>query len=304
VNNLKSYEYASLLLKVLPYVSKEKIFALKGGTAINLFLRDLPRLSVDIDLTYLPLQNRDESFMGIHEGLKGIKTDIENSLKDARVTFVQVRGISVPTTLTVQQNAVSIKIETNLVLRGAVYAPQIKVLCKQAQNVFQMYTEIQTLSIADIYGGKICAALDRQHPRDLFDVMLLLKTEGITDEIRKAFLVYLASHSRPMSELLAPNLKDIREVFERDFVGMTTEPVDLDSLLEARERMLKILKQDFTDDEKAFLISIKECDPRWEKLGIAGIEKLPGVQWKLANIKKMPDGKRALALAKLKEVLF
>jgi len=47
-----------LLLRVLPYVAKEKVFALKGGTAINLFVRDLPRLSVDIDLTYLPFEDR------------------------------------------------------------------------------------------------------------------------------------------------------------------------------------------------------------------------------------------------------
>jgi predicted nucleotidyltransferase component of viral defense system len=49
---------ADLLLRVIPHIEKEKLFALKGGTAINLFVRDMPRLSVDIDLTYLPFDDR------------------------------------------------------------------------------------------------------------------------------------------------------------------------------------------------------------------------------------------------------
>jgi hypothetical protein len=46
------------LIRVLPSIAEEACFALKGGTAINLFVRDMPRLSVDIDLTYLPVQPR------------------------------------------------------------------------------------------------------------------------------------------------------------------------------------------------------------------------------------------------------
>lgn len=48
----------NLLLKVLPEVSKESNVALHGGTAINLFVRNMPRLSVDIDLTYIPIESR------------------------------------------------------------------------------------------------------------------------------------------------------------------------------------------------------------------------------------------------------
>jgi predicted nucleotidyltransferase component of viral defense system len=150
MNNLKYFEYVKLLLMVIPSISIEKAFALKGGTAINLFLRNLPRLSIDIDLTYLPLQDREESFIGIYEGLKRIKSNVEKNLKGSRVTYVQVKGISVPNSLMVQQNEVAIKVETNLVLRGSVFNPQIKGLCSEAQNVFELYTEIQTLSEADI----------------------------------------------------------------------------------------------------------------------------------------------------------
>jgi hypothetical protein len=133
--------------------------------------------------------------------------------------------------------------------------------------------------------------------------MLLLNGEGITEKIRKAFIVYLASHSRPMNELLSPNFKDITEIYERDFVGMTTEPVSLDDLLDARTRLVNIIKQDLTPIEKTFLVSLKKGNPKWDLLGITGIEKLPGLQWKLSNIKKMSGDKREIGLAKLKNAL-
>ncbi len=57
------------------------------------------------------------------------------------------------------------------------------------------------------------AALDRQHPRDLFDVSALLANEGLTDALRTAFVVYLISHNRPAVELLAPGRLDIEAEF-------------------------------------------------------------------------------------------
>ena len=54
-----------LLVRTLPLVAQEECFALKGGTAINLFYRNLPRLSVDIDLAYLPLADRAQSLAEI-----------------------------------------------------------------------------------------------------------------------------------------------------------------------------------------------------------------------------------------------
>jgi len=303
MKNSKYHHSVMLLLQVLPSISSEPEFALKGGTAINLFLRDMPRLSVDIDLTYLPVASREESLNAIHTGLKQIKRNIESKITGIKVTLANVKGISVPTSLNVQSKNATIKVETNLVLRGSVYPSKFMGLCASAQNEFEMYTEIQTLSDADIYGGKLCAALDRQHPRDLYDVMVLLENEGITEEIRKAFVVYLASHSRPMNELLAPNWKDISEVFHKEFVGMTTEPTELSSLLKARDKMLLTLKQDLTKEEKQFLISIKEGSPDWYILGIKGLENLPGLQWKLSNILKMNQDKRSMALEKLKNAL-
>lgn len=82
----------NLLLQILPYVAKEEIFALKGGTAINLFVREMPRLSVDIDLTYIPVDSREIALQNIEEALNRIKTDIIKNLSDMRVHPVPLIG--------------------------------------------------------------------------------------------------------------------------------------------------------------------------------------------------------------------
>lgn len=159
-----------LLLKVLPLIAREKDFALKGGTAINLFIRDMPRLSVDIDLTFLPILSREETFLQISNAITRLKKSIESALAGSKVITKQTAGTLGPTTFTVDYLGTLIKVEVNFVLRGSVY-PTINLrLCEKAQEEFNAFAKIECLAIADIYGGKICAALDRQHPRDLFDV--------------------------------------------------------------------------------------------------------------------------------------
>jgi predicted nucleotidyltransferase component of viral defense system len=297
------YAQVDLLLRVLPLVAKEEMFALKGGTAINLFIRNMPRLSVDIDLTFLPVLDRDTTFRQIGEGLTRIKQRIERSLREVQAELLRLHGALAPTSMNVQSTSARIRIEVNVVVRGTVYPVVVLPLCQRAQDEFELFSEIQTLSVADLYGGKLCAALDRQHPRDLFDVKLLLTNEGITDEVRKAFLVYLISHSRPMNELLAPRWQNLDAAFEREFRGMTSEGITVDELKEVRETMLLTLRSVITKDEREFLVSLKRGEPVWELLGIENIEPLPAVQWKLANIRKMATAKRALELEKLQRVL-
>lgn len=67
------YRQVALLVRVLPWVATEKCLALKGGTAINLFVRDMPRLSVDIDLAYLPIEPREASLQHISAALFGLR---------------------------------------------------------------------------------------------------------------------------------------------------------------------------------------------------------------------------------------
>lgn len=297
------YRQAELVLQVLPDVLPEKVFALKGGTAINFFVRDLPRLSIDIDLTYLPIKDRGQSLTEIHESLERIAGRIERKHPSARIFTRKSNESSLLVGLSVQGNGAMVKIEPNTIMRGTVYPCEMRALVSGAVNLFELSIESRTLSLADLYGGKICAALDRQHPRDLYDILLLIDSEGITDEIRKAFIVYLICHPRPIFEVLNPSLADVRGIFEKEFRGMVREPVKCEVLEETRGRLLTTILEGLTADERSFIISIKEGKPRWDLIGLPGIDKLPALRWKLININKMTPKKHSHALHRLKEFL-
>jgi predicted nucleotidyltransferase component of viral defense system len=206
-------EQVILLLRVLPIIARVSAFALKGGTAINLFVRNFPRLSVDIDRAYLPLGDRVAALSAIHDGLRRIAQTVEWQLPG--VTVHESRRPDIPK-LFIDARGARIKVEPNTVFRGSVFTPLMSRTVPEVEAEFERAVTTPTLSVADLYGGKIVAALDRQHPRDLFDVKLLLEAEGITKEIRTAFVVYLASHARPMAELLMPRLKPIAKIFESE----------------------------------------------------------------------------------------
>ena len=227
----------ALLVRMLPLIADEHCFALKGGTAINLFLRNMPRLSVDIDLTYLPVAPRQDSLAAIDAAMRRIAETARSTSPAEDVTEQPLKGEGVVTKLIVRGSGVQTKIEVTPVLRGCVYEPELKAVAPSVEDAFG-FAEIQLVSFADLYAGKIVAALDRQHPRDLFDVRDLLANEGIDEPLRRAFIVYLLSHDRPMNEVLAPTRKDITGEFKRGFEGMTKETVSLDDLLEAREAVI------------------------------------------------------------------
>jgi len=298
------FKQVELMLKTIPHVTAETCFALKGGTAINLFVRDMPRLSVDIDLAYLPVEEpRETALKKISESLRRIAVALKRVIPGVKVQESQAREPKRIAKLIVASGQTRIKIEPNDVIRGAVFPVGERELTERAEKMFERSVTARVLSIPDLYGGKICAALDRQHPRDLFDVRVLLEHEGVTDEIRRAFVVYLASHDRPIRELLDPTRKDIRQVYESEFAGMTIDEIAYEDLIVAREALIETVKIKLTENEKAFLISLKEGQPKWNLMGIEGIEKLPAVQWKLKNIQKMSGKKRAESLEKLKRVL-
>ena len=295
-------QQAKLLLRCLPEIRKQTCFALKGGTAINLFFRPMPRLSVDIDLTYLPRSTREDALAEIAHAMETIRQDVTRRLVGVRAQLT--RGSGTATKLVVSLDGVQIKVEPNQVLRGSVYPPETRDLCVEAQTLFKLFVTAQTLSLADVYGGKLCAALDRQHPRDLFDVRLLFANEGLTAQIRRAFVIYLASHDRPMHELLDPQFKDITKAYTDEFAGMASEEdIDLEALCETREQLVQQLRQGLDADEKRFLLSIKRGEPEWDALGFPHLRELPALQWKLKNIKQMDEAKRCRALKKLEEAL-
>ena len=194
-----------LLIRCLPAVASAPDFALKGGTAINLFLRNMPRLSVDIDLTYLPASDRDTALIDIRSQLATIAEGLKQTVPGTNVQLVEGDAPK----LLVNRSAARVKIEPSVVIRGSLVPPVQSELCEAAQEAYELFVEIPRLDSADLYAGKLCAALDRQHPRDLFDVMNLQAAGAIPDSIRQAFVAYLAGHRRPIAELLQPNRKPI-----------------------------------------------------------------------------------------------
>lgn len=100
-----------LLVRVMPFVAEEAVFALKGGTAINLFVRDMPRLSVDIDLTYVPVEPREASLKGIDAAMRRIGAGISANLKGARVEPRILRPEGIASKIDVELDGARIKIE-------------------------------------------------------------------------------------------------------------------------------------------------------------------------------------------------
>ncbi|WP_315730333.1 MULTISPECIES: nucleotidyl transferase AbiEii/AbiGii toxin family protein [unclassified Bradyrhizobium] len=291
----------ALLIRLLPLIAGESCFALKGGTAINLFIRNMPRLSVDIDLTYLPVAPRAESLTAIDAAMKRIITRIQQTIPDAKITSSGSEGAI--TQLIIRQGGVQTKIEVTPVLRGCVFEPETLRVSDAVEAEFG-FAEMPVVSFGDLYAGKIVAALDRQHPRDLFDVKDLLANEGIDDDLRKAFIVYLLSHGRPMSEVLAPTRKDISEEFLRGFEGMTEEPVSRDELIEAREALIEEVVGNMPDEHRRFLVSFERGEPDWELLDVAGASELPAVKWRQQNLDKLSKKRRDELVEGLEKVLF
>jgi len=257
---------------------------------------------VDLDLTYLPVADRAASLTEIDAAMRRIARTIGRGIPGARVSPSRLKGENCVTKLLVQADGVQIKVEVTPVLRGCVYEPSTRSVSDRVEDQFG-FAEIQVVSFPDLYAGKIVAALDRQHPRDLFDVRDLLANEGINDELRKAFIVYLLSHNRPMAEVLAPMRLDISAEFARGFAGMTETPVMLDELLQAREDVIANIIGNMPADHRRFLISIKRGEPDWALLDLPGAEALPAVRWRLENLARLDATKRAALLTRLGEVL-
>lgn len=296
------FKQVQLLVATLPQVHKEECFALKGGTAINLFIRDMPRLSVDIDLAYTPLENRETSLEKIDTALKRIGNNIEKYIPRAQVTANRMHKSPFCNRIQIIRDGALIKIEVTPVLRGSIHTPVMMSLSPSVEDMFGA-AQMRLLSFGDLYGGKICAALDRQHPRDLFDIKYLLDNEGITEELKNSFLVYLLSHNRPMAELLDPTPKDIHDMYENEFIGMSSEEVKIEILYQARDVLLYRIHELLNQKDREFLLSVKNGEPNWSLFNHPEAANLPAIQWKLHNISLMQPKKRDHAWSKLETVL-
>ena len=278
-------EQVRLLLGVLPDIAAEEAFALKGGTAINLFYRDLPRLSIDIDLAYLPVTDRETALNDIDATLGRITETIANRNPRAQVRRIAGGGDS-DTRILVSTGQAQVKIETSAVTRGTVYPPMTMMVSDVVTEHFG-FAEMNILAFEDLYGGKLHAALDRQHPRDLFDVMILYENEGLTEDLFRVFMVYVASSSRPMHELLTPPTRFKEELYDGEFVGMTREAVTKEALIATQTHLYADIQEHLSGNTVDFLLSLHDAEPDFGLIGIPEAAALPAIRWKLVNLEKL-----------------
>jgi predicted nucleotidyltransferase component of viral defense system len=291
-----------LLLRILPEIAREESFALHGGTAINLFYRNMPRLSVDIDLTWLPFDKRENDLRAIREKLIALRTRVLRVIPGIRVQEPVIESEEYKMRFSGTDGA-DVKVEVNTINRGVSGKPIILNLCPKAQELFEMYCEIQVVPFGQLYGGKIVAALDRQHPRDLFDIRNLLDESAYGDELKTGVIFCMLSSKRPFQELLNPSRPDHRRVLVSQFGGMTDQIFTYEMFEATRNKLIDAVRKSMTDQDRSFLRSFFLGEPSWFPYDFS---KFPGVQWKLLNInmlKKSNPAKHKFQLNLLDDVL-
>ena len=274
-----------LLVRVAPVIFAEPGFALKGGTAINLFVRDLPRLSVDLDLVFVDYKLDREA------ALAAISTAVGNmSSRLGRLglqVYVPSRTEGEEAKLFIRQGRIEVKVEINQVLRGTIHPVITTRMVTAARDQLKADLRLPVLATEELYGGKLVAALDRNHPRDWFDVMLLLKAEGITPSIRRCFVAYLAAHNRPPHEVLFGPAKSLGDSFDREFSGMTSYEVSLAELEDVQRKVRDELPKQLDEGERRFLVSLVSNAPDWSLIGIPHLKDMPAIRWKLTNLERL-----------------
>lgn len=272
----------ALLIRIMPSVYKIKEFAVHGGTAINLFHRNLLRYSVDIDVTYIPIENRQQSLASINQKLLEVKKNIEKTIPG-----VVVKHKPDVWKLLCTLGDATVKIEVNATKRGIIGDVVELPLCEKARNEFSMGCKARTVSFSQLYGGKITAALSRQHPRDLFDCKYM-ELQSF-DDVKNGFMLCLLGSDKPIIESLQPNDIDQTEALENQFQGMTETPFGYEDYLESRTALLSLVNGGLTITDKEFLLSFEQGEPDWNKCCAGDLSQYPSVQWKLLNIGKLEE---------------
>ncbi len=290
----------ALLIRIMPLVYKIKDFAVHGGTAINLFVKDMPRYSVDIDLTYLPIKNREESIKEINNQLNSLKQQIEKAIP----------GISVipkPAVLKLQCTfgGATVKIEVNGIKRGIIGDVEEKELCEKAQKEFKMSCVARIVPFSLLYGGKIAAALGRQHPRDLFDYKYM--DVDSFDDVKNGLMFYLLGSDKPLLESLQPNPVDQKQALENQFKGMSDVPFEYADFENTRKELIEQVNLNLNATDREFLLSFESGSPEWDKCCNGDLSGFPAIQWKLKNIQNLKDtnsSKFNEGVEKLRKFLF
>lgn len=282
-NNLNRRIYAQkveLLLRLIPIIMDEGVFAVHGGSAINLFLKNLPRYSVDIDLTYIPLADRATSIADINLHLKSICEKAKRAFKGMHI----VPKLDTCKLLCEYQGR-QVKVEVNQTKRGIVGGDVLTLpLSDKAQNEFSLYCEAKIVPLTLLYGGKIAAALSRQHPRDLFDVKYM---DLPLSDCREGLIFCLLGSDRPIHESLVPSLIDQREAMANQFDGMTDVAFTYEEFEATRTQLVENVKALMTQVDREFLVSFESGQPQWDGYEFEYFKNYPSVQWKFLNLQKL-----------------
>ena len=273
-------QQVELLLKIIPELADIECFVIHGGTAINFYVLDMPRYSVDIDVTYTPIKPREESFLEIHKNLKIIKERIKSIISNVIIS-------EKPNKIYISQKGIMVKVEVSGTKRGLIEPYEVLALCKKAQDEFETANKAKIVSISQLYGGKMVAATDRQHPRDLFDVKLMFDFVTDFERVKKGFFYCLLGGDRPIIESLAPNRIDQQDALVKQFSGMTEVPFSYDDYEETREKLIRFINSGLTDQDKEFLIAFESGNNLWQFVEYQEYLQFPSVQWKLQNINKL-----------------
>jgi len=282
----KTYiEIVRLLLESAPAIFETPHFAMKGGTAINLFIEDMPRLSVDIDVVYTDHQaTRDDALKSISRGLEAARKRLAKAGLEADVSATK-DGDEIK--LFIRRGRNQVKVEVNHVFRGTVLPVETRRLGNEARKLFTTELSAPVLATPELYGSKLVAAMDRQHPRDLFDVRGLFERGGLTAEVVECFVCYLAGHNRPVHEVLFSRDVDMSSAFENEFAGLARNPITLAELQQVRRKLKKELPAALTASQRKFLLGLVTGEPDWQLMKCLHLSHLPAIRWKLQNLAKL-----------------
>ncbi len=290
----------ALLIRIIPSIYKIEDFAVHGGTAINLFHKDMPRYSVDIDITYIPIQERGESLRAINTHLVGLKQMIKKTIPGIKITHKP----DVWKLLCIKDGA-SVKIEVNGIKRGLIGATEDKDLCMKAQIEFGMGCRARLVSFSQLYGGKISAALSRQHPRDLFDCKYMPLDS--LDGVKSGLIFCLLGSDKPILESLQPNPINQEEALKKQFEGMTDIPFSYEDYENTRKELVGRINIGLTNKDKNFLLSFEQGEPKWDQCCAGDLSMYPSVKWKLQNILKLKESnpdKFSVGIENLRNFIF
>jgi predicted nucleotidyltransferase component of viral defense system len=274
-----------LMLGIAPHVFQQPLFAMKGGTALNIFVHDMPRLSVDIDVVFVDHRtSRDAALSLIQEELRslaerleplGYKSSLLNTNDEDEVKIM------------VSRDNVSVKIEVNYNFRGTLMPVTPLRIAAKAGELFATEITVPSLAREELYGGKIVATLDRQHPRDFFDVREMLLHRHLDDGVMDCFVCYLSGHNRTVHDVLFSKDKSMTAMYEQQFEGMTSEPVPLAELEEARQSLRRQLVEGLRDHHKQFLLSLVHLEPDWALMPFAHLQEMPALKFKMRNLARL-----------------